>query len=193
VPDTFWSFPERCVELAPPKDPNAILSAITTAQIPIGVIVLAPDAFLQRVFARLISPPLTEEAYHALTHATRRSGFRRSAPLRKPLRDCTGANDDSPPHSGSMAAARHFAHAGARTTRECSRRHIAILSAAAQSRAVSRNRRAAGVTAWSGVRFCVRSLHISHTARASAAITNRSNARRFSVGACRMVSIRNGG
>ena len=33
APDTFWSFGERCLELAPPTNPNAILSATTTALI----------------------------------------------------------------------------------------------------------------------------------------------------------------
>jgi hypothetical protein len=28
LPDTFWSAAERCVEPAPPTDPNAMLSAI---------------------------------------------------------------------------------------------------------------------------------------------------------------------
>jgi alkanesulfonate monooxygenase SsuD/methylene tetrahydromethanopterin reductase-like flavin-dependent oxidoreductase (luciferase family) len=42
VPDTFWSSAERCVEPAPPRDPNAILSAIATTRIRIGVMVASP-------------------------------------------------------------------------------------------------------------------------------------------------------
>jgi hypothetical protein len=41
VPDTFWSSPKRCVEPAPPTDPKAILTAIATARIRIGILVLA--------------------------------------------------------------------------------------------------------------------------------------------------------
>jgi hypothetical protein len=40
APDRFWFFPERCVEPAPPTNPNAILSAIATAPIRLVVIVV---------------------------------------------------------------------------------------------------------------------------------------------------------
>ena len=42
VPDRFWSFAERCVEPAPPTNPNAILSAIAATRIRIGVRLTSP-------------------------------------------------------------------------------------------------------------------------------------------------------
>ena len=42
VLDRFWSFGERCVELAPPTNPNAILSAIATAPVRLVVMLSAP-------------------------------------------------------------------------------------------------------------------------------------------------------
>ena len=42
VPDRFWSFAERCVELASPTNPNAILSAIATALMRLVVMLSSP-------------------------------------------------------------------------------------------------------------------------------------------------------
>ena len=42
VPDRFWSFAERCVEPAPPTNPNAILSAVATALIRPVVMLSSP-------------------------------------------------------------------------------------------------------------------------------------------------------
>jgi hypothetical protein len=53
VPDTFWSFGECGVEPAPPRDPDAILSAIATALIRLVVMLSSRShgAIAERVFA----------------------------------------------------------------------------------------------------------------------------------------------
>ena len=63
VRDRFWSFAERCVELAPPTNPNAILSAIATALMRL-VVMLSPrhGVIAEWVFAPLTSPYLTDGA-----------------------------------------------------------------------------------------------------------------------------------
>jgi hypothetical protein len=62
VPGGFWSFAERCVELAPPTNPNAILSAIATALMRLVVILSARHGVIaQYVFAPLTSPHLATE------------------------------------------------------------------------------------------------------------------------------------
>ena len=43
VPDRFWSFGERCVELALSTNPNAMLSAIATAPIRLVVMLSSRD------------------------------------------------------------------------------------------------------------------------------------------------------
>jgi hypothetical protein len=55
VPDRFWSFAVRCVELAPPTNPNAILSAIATVLLLRLVVMLSspPWVIAECVFARL--------------------------------------------------------------------------------------------------------------------------------------------
>ena len=42
VPDRFWSFAERCVEPAPPTNPNAMLIAIATALTRLVVMLSSP-------------------------------------------------------------------------------------------------------------------------------------------------------
>ena len=63
VPDRFWSFGERCVELAPPTNPNAILSAIATALIRLVVMLSSRGhgVIAECVFAPFTSPHLTED------------------------------------------------------------------------------------------------------------------------------------
>ena len=56
VPDSFWSFGERCVELAPPTNPNAILSATATALIRLVVMLSARG---DGVIAECIFAPFT--------------------------------------------------------------------------------------------------------------------------------------
>ena len=63
VPDRFWSFAERCVEPAPPTNPNAILSAVATALIrPVVMLSRRYGAIAECVFADLTSPRLTERS-----------------------------------------------------------------------------------------------------------------------------------
>jgi hypothetical protein len=57
VPARFWSFAERCVELAPPPNPNAKLSAIATALVrPVVIFPHRHDVIAERAVAPLTAP-----------------------------------------------------------------------------------------------------------------------------------------
>jgi hypothetical protein len=64
MPDRFWSFGERCVDLAPPTNPNAIISGDcrgTTSTRRHVVPSHGNGAIAECVFAPFTSPHLTEE------------------------------------------------------------------------------------------------------------------------------------